>query len=145
MRPLGTLLLAFASLFSVMTASAEPTYLDLRTARPDGRSIAVSDFTLARDVCRFSFEQGRFHLISPSDGPAFAAVFVGKGSYNLVPATENERRHIAIVLADETAETITDSFESLVVFFTDDTLAELERHSASEPGSADPRAIEIYE
>lgn len=138
------LLTLIAMLCASIAAAAEPTYDRLRAARPDGRKVPVDNLKIERDAYRFTFRSGAFHLLEPVGDTTFAAVFLGDGSFNLVPATENERRHLSVVLADQTAETLTDTFDSLVVFFTDETLKELEAHAAIETGDPHLPAMTRY-
>src|SRR5436305_14726353 len=81
---------------AVLPAATSPAYTELRNARPDGRTVPVSGMVLERDVFRFKFESGAFHFLKPVGGRTVGAVFVGHGSYRLSPATENERRQLAL-------------------------------------------------
>src|SRR5215207_7181909 len=123
-------------------AAADPSYAALRGARPDGRTVPVSGLVLERDVFRFQFDSGAFHFLAPVEGRTPGAVFVGQGSYRLVPATETERQHLALVSGgDKNFEVLSDSFEELVLLFTDGTAAEIERLAgvaAVQPGTPDP-------
>jgi hypothetical protein len=148
MRP-RTVLLAFLLCVSPLHASAapaDPTYAALRAARPDGRTVAVTNLQLERDAFRFQFDSGAFHFLAPVEGRTVGAVFVGKGSYRLSPATENERRALALASgADKGFETLTDEFDSLVLLFADDTAQEIEIHAPAQKGAPDARAAQAYE
>jgi hypothetical protein len=140
-----------ASLFATvlaapLAAAGDPTYAALRGARPDGRKIAVANVVLDRPPFRFQLDSGTVHLLAPVDGRTVGAVFVGHGSYRLIPATPNERRQLALSSgAGETFEVLTDSFDSLVLLFLDDTDAELELKSPIVPGAPDAPAVRLYE
>ena len=73
-------------LFSITSYANEPAYTAVRAIRPDGRSIALTNFTFERDVLRFTLN-GTLHLLSPVEGKNPGAVFTGSGSYELTPAT----------------------------------------------------------
>ncbi len=88
-------LLAFL-LPGVLPAAIDPSYTELRNARPDGRTVAVSGLVLERDVFKFQFDSGTFHFLKPVGGRMVGAVFVGHGSYRLSPATNSERRQLAL-------------------------------------------------
>ena len=67
------------------------------------------------------------------------AVFVGEGSWQLTPANEGERRHLALVGDEAGLEVVSDRFESLVLLFTDGTEAEIRRAGSgagAPPGGA---------
>jgi peptidase M1-like protein len=134
------------ALVAPLQAAIDPTYAALRGARPDGRRIPVQNLVLERDVFRFQLESGVLHLLGPVEGHTVGAVFVGQGSFRLSPATPYELRQLALSSgADKGFEALTDTFEDLVLLFTDGTLAELERQSAIQTGAPDPRALDIYE
>jgi peptidase M1-like protein len=133
-------------LSGAVLAASDPTYTALRNTRPDGRTVAVSGLVLERDVFRFQFDSGTFHFLAPVDGRTVGAVFVGHGSYRLSPATETERRQLALSSgADKDFETLADEFDDLVLLFGDDTAQEIELSQPARAGTADPHAIDVYE
>ena len=137
---LSLLALSVAPVGAAASVAPDRIYTALRTARPDGRRIPVSGLVLQRDVFRFQLDSGALHLLAPVDGRTVGAVFVGKGSYRLNPANETERRHLALVAGGgEKFEVLTDSFEEMVLLFTDKTLAEIEGHAPAAVGPAEPR------
>src|SRR5256885_7598304 len=109
-------------------ATTDPVYAALRAAAPQGGTIAVSNLTLQRDVFTFHFQTGNFFFLTPVEGRTFGAVFVGSGRFELRPANEIERRHLAFVNRRKTLETLSEPFESLVLLFTDRTADELKSH-----------------
>ncbi len=140
------LFIFLAFLPAITLAAPDPTYVALRGARPDGRVVPVNGLVLERDVFRFQFDSGAFHFLAPVAGRTLGAVFVGRGSYRLSPATENERRQLALSSgAGNDFETLTDDFDDLVLLFADDTAQEIELHAAAHTGAPDARAGEVYE
>ena len=148
--PLGTrtclracgLIAALAPAATAQTPSrpaAPPEYLALRGARPSGPAVAVRNLVIERDAFRFTFESGSFHLLEAAPGRVFGAVFTGTGRYELEPATENERRHLRLVTGEGALATLQDSFESLVLLFTDETAREIGTGGAA-GATADARA-----
>ncbi len=126
---------------SPLRADTDATYAAIRAARPDGRTLPVQQLTLERDAFRFQLESGTLHLLAAVDGRTFGAVFLGHGSFRLSPASPHERRQLALSSgAGEGFEVLNDRFEDLLLLFTDDTLADLERHAAIQTGAPDPRA-----
>jgi hypothetical protein len=131
---------------TALPAVTDPAYTELRNARPDGRTVPVSGLVLERDVFKFQFDSGTLHFLKPVGGRTVGAVFVGHGSYRLSPATENERRQLALSSnADKGFETLTDQFDDLVLLFADDTAQEIELHAPVRTGAPDSRATDIYE
>jgi len=129
-----------------LAGAPDATYTALRGARPDGRTITVKDVSLDRDVLHFQFASGTFHLLAPVEGRTVGAVFVGHGSYKLTPATPNERRQLALSSgAGEGFESLTDTFDSMVLLFLDDTDAELALKTPVEKGLPDAHAVQVYE
>ncbi len=146
--PLFLLFLAIpAAVFAAPPSpAADPTYAALRAARPDGRTMAVHGLTLERDAFRFQLDSGTFHFLTAVGGRTVGAVFVGHGSYRLSPATENERRQLALESGGgQGFETLTDELSDLVLLFADDTFQELEQHAAISSGAPDRKAVAVYE
>ena len=144
MRSLLPVLLPFLFV-SVLAAAESPEYVAVRSARPDGRTVAVKDLTLTRDVYRFRFTNGTFHFLAPFQGRTFGAVFIGDGSYELKAANETERRHLALVTGEKDFEILTDSFDKLVLLFSDSTADELSKAGTVVSGAPDARATQVYE
>jgi hypothetical protein len=145
--------LVSAVISTPLRAAADPTYAALRGAKPDGRKIQVQNLVLERDAFRFQLDSGALHLLAPVDGRTVGAVFVGQGSYRLTPATPYELRQLALSSGADLGggdkgggfEVLNDTFEDLLLLFTDDTMAELERHAAVQAGAPDPRAADVYD
>lgn len=147
----AALIVASSFLFAPAVGAApgptpDPTYTALRAARPDGRRIPVQNLVLERDAFRFQLDSGEIHLLKPVDGRTIGGVFVGTGSYRLTPTTPNEMRQLALSSGSGAGfESLSDSFDDLLLLFADETLAELERHAAIQEGTPDPRARRIQE
>jgi hypothetical protein len=125
---------------------ADPTYTELRNARPDGRKVPVQGLTLERDVFQFRFESGAFHFLAPVGGRTVGAVFVGKGSLKLVPATPAETRQLALASGgDKSFESLNEELDELVLLFADDTAAEIQIHAAVQTGAPDAKAVQAWE
>jgi hypothetical protein len=127
-------------------AVPDPTYAALRAARPDGRFSAVHNLALDRDAYHFEFESGTFHFLEPVAGRTIGAVFIGRGTLRLNPATPAERRQLALELGEgKEFEVFTDRFDELVLLFCDDTAQEIALAAPIERGAPDPRARQAYE
>lgn len=137
---------AVSAAFAAPGSTSDPTYSALRSARPDGRKVAVQNLVLERDAFRFQLDSGEVHFLAPVAGRTVGAVFVGKGSLRLSPATPAERRHLALASgADGSFETLTEEFDELFLLFADDTDAEIQLHAPLQTGAPDPRAVNAWE
>lgn len=140
----GSFLLLTAVASSAVAVEV-PEYVQMRAARPDGRAVAVQDLTLARDEYRFTFRSGTFHFLEPAGPRTWGAVFVGDGMWELRPAKEPERRHLALVTNRADLEVLHDSFDSMVIFFTDRTAQQIFAAGTAVTGAPGKRAVELYE
>ncbi|MFP5288976.1 MAG: hypothetical protein ACLGI9_24780, partial [Thermoanaerobaculia bacterium] len=121
-------------------------YTQLRNARPDGRRVPVQGLTLERDVFRFQFDSGAIHFLAPVEGRTVGAVFVGKGSLKLAPATQAETRQLALASGgDKGFESLNEELDELVLLFADDTAAEIQIHAPVQAGAPDPKALQAWE
>jgi hypothetical protein len=137
---------AIVFLAALQAGAAEPrkVYEALRAARPTGKSVTVQNLTIERDAFRFKFASGTAQFLGPVEGQTVGAVFVGEGTFELHPASELERRHLAFVNGEKTLEVLSEPFQSLVMLFTDGTAAEIEARGTP-AAAALPRAAEIFE
>ena len=127
-----------------LSAATDPTYATLRGARPDGRTIALQNFTFNRDVYRFTLN-GSLHLLSPVNAATQGAVFTGQGEYTLTPATPDEQRQLAICSGDDKLTALTDKFDS-AVFFDSGLLKEAEAAGgAPKTGAPAGEAVNAFE
>lgn len=117
----------------------------MRAARPDGRAVAVKDFTLTRDAYRLHFQSGTFHLLEPLADQTWGAVFIGDGRYELRPSAENERRHLALATNQSDLELLVDDFDRIVLLFSDGTDGEIAKAGTLTRGAPDPRATKVWE
>lgn len=120
--------------------ATDPTYTAVRTMRPDGRSIALSNFAFDRDVFHITLN-GSLHLLAPVDGTTLGAVFVGQGEYTLTPATLDEQHELAIDSGDDKLTVLKDTFESAVFFDTD----LVKQAGEAKPGSINPDATRTFD
>jgi hypothetical protein len=102
---------------SPIFAASDPVYTALRAARPDGRTIAVTNLVFDRDVYHFTLN-GTLHLLSPVEGKTAGAVFRGQGAYTLTPVMPEEKRTLAINAGEDALTALSDTFDSAVFFDT---------------------------
>ncbi|HMF07872.1 MAG TPA: hypothetical protein VKJ00_01975, partial [Thermoanaerobaculia bacterium] len=121
----------------------DPTYQSLRSARPEAAAMAVSNLTLERDVIELQFQKGVFHFLPEIAGRRVGAVFVGEGQWKLTPASEAEKRQLALQTGDSNIQVLSDRFDTLVLLFTDDTAAQITRQASA--GAAAPGAGSAFD
>jgi len=140
----AALVLWLSCLAVVSTATAgESTYDHLRSQQLDGRRVELGEFVLRRDVFTLRLD-GEMHFLAKAAGRDYSAVFVGQGSFELDPATDDERAHLTL-LGQGDGGKLTDRFDSLVLYFSDDTAAELLAAGPlveGEPSEAAARALD---
>jgi hypothetical protein len=105
-------------------ANNEPNYLKLRNIKVGTETVHVNDFTLKREAGTFTFRSGAFQFVEPVNGKITGAVFVGDGSFVLVPPIELERRNLAILTGGQPFE---ERFSSVVLRFTDGSEEEIRK------------------
>ena len=104
-------------------ANADPNYKKLRNAGID-ESYLVENIVLKRDVGTLTLKSGAISFAAPVLGRVAIAVFSGEGSFQLAPAMRLEALHLAKVTGEPG---FSDSFESAVFLFADDTYKELKQ------------------
>ncbi len=142
-RPAFLLAAALTFVCASAFAASDPTYSALRASRPDGRSIALQNFTFERDVFRFTLN-GKLHYLAPVNGKTPGAVFIGSGSYELKPASVAEQRHLSMVTGDDKLTAINDTFDN-AVFLGTAFVAAAEKLGAPAAGTPDPAAVDRWE
>ena len=101
----------------------DATYRSLRSLSStadafSGEFATVNNLVLQKDSAYFSFKSGAIYFIKPVEGKITGAVFIGNGEFGLTPPVEVERTHLRIFAG---THTIKESFDTLTIFFTDDT------------------------
>jgi len=115
-------------------ANSDPTYEALRNLGLSGEAFNVKDLDLRRDAGTFHLRSGTFCFTSAVQGKVTGAVFVGNGNFVLDPQLESERQSLKLLTReDEFSET----FDHLVMRFTDSTYEEIKKAGGSAPGACD--------
>jgi Carboxypeptidase regulatory-like domain/Peptidase family M1 domain len=104
----------------------DPVYQSLRNLGKgddfSGNYAVVNNLQLKRDAANFNLKSGELYFITPVENRVTAAVFIGDGEMTLVPPTEVEKNSIKIFTGEGG---ITESFNRLVLRFTDKTFDEV--------------------
>ena len=135
---------AFVGFAPAAFADVDPTYAALRAAKPAGPALSVENLTLQRDAFRFRFQKGVFQFVTPVEGRATGAVFVGEGTWELTPTNAGESRNLASRTGRAGFEVLADRFDGLALLFTDGTEAEI-RRAGKEGATAPAGAAGIWD
>ncbi|HJQ37648.1 MAG TPA: M1 family aminopeptidase [Thermoanaerobaculia bacterium] len=141
LRSLCLLILLCAPLFAF--AASDPVYTALRAARPDARTITLTNFTFVQDVFKFTLN-GKLVLLQQVEGKTPGAVFLGQGSYEFKPVSAAELRQVQINAGDDRLEVVGDQFDS-AVFLGSALVAAAEKAGAPVAGAADPVAAQRWD
>jgi hypothetical protein len=113
-------------------ANADPTYQQLRQVGLGGEAVQVNNLALKRDAGIFTFHSGTLCFLSPVGGKVTGAVFVGEGSFSLVPPIAVEMRSLALLTKQPGMK---EEFDELVLRFTDSTYDEIKKSPAAVPST----------
>ena len=102
--------------------NSDPTYQQLRRSQLGDATLAVHDFVLRREAGTFTFRSGTFSLLAPVNGRVTGAVFLGDGSFTLLPPSASEQHTLSLLTKEPKME---ESFNELVLRFTDGTADEI--------------------
>lgn len=123
-------------------ALEDAIYAALRAARPDGRTIALQGFRYEADVFTFTLD-GRLHLLAAVDGKTPGAVFIGRGSVQLDPATDAEKRTLALSTGEKELTVLTETFDD-AVFLGGALLTATEKAALPVEQAASPAAVDRW-
>ncbi len=127
-------------------ANLDPVYAALRGARLDGRVAVVHGLRLERDAFQLELASGALYLVAPVGGRTVGAVFVGQGTLRLRPDTAVERRQLGLYLGEgKDFDALADSFDEMLLLFTDGTAAQIGQAAAIEQRAVEPRVQQVYE
>ncbi|MFN0122430.1 MAG: carboxypeptidase regulatory-like domain-containing protein, partial [Blastocatellia bacterium] len=117
--------------------NTETNYRALRDAGFTG-AISVSNLTLKRDVGVFTLRSGVISFLAPVMDKQTMAVFTGDGAFAMTPVFWPEKNYMQAVTGKDS---FSETFNRMVLVFTDQTLAELRK--AGQPASADARGADV--
>ncbi len=112
--------------------NSDPTYQQLRQIGLGNEALTVHHLVLHRDAGTFTFESGTIAFLAPVAGKVTGAFFSGEGSFSLVPPLAIEKRSLSLLTKQDG---LRDSFNELVLRFTDNTYEELKRADGATPGA----------
>ena len=135
MRAILSLLVVCLSCFPAFAVDQSPnsdgTYQQLRSIAMGSEAVTVNDATLKRDAATFQLNSGTVCFLSSVQGKVTRAVFVGEGRLLLTPPIPAEMRSLMLLTREKE---FSESFNRMVLRFTDDTYDELKK--SGKPGSS---------
>jgi hypothetical protein len=129
-------------------ASARPAntlalYQALRRITPSGEAFNIEGATLKRDAGELTLHKGTVYLYPAVNGHVTGAVFLGAGTFHMMPPTPAEQKSLSRLTK---SNEMTQDFSTVVLRFTDDTAAELKKGSTAagaHNGTADAAAATL--
>ena len=143
-------LVCFAEAFSqndrklgeVTVYAEDPIYKNLRNLSSaadafGGDYATVNNLILHRDAGVFALKSGEIYFIRTVEGKTTGAVFIGNGEFSLTPPVEVEKKSLAIFTD---SPEVKENFDSLTMFFTDETFKEISSSPNATMGKAGAQA-----
>jgi len=106
--------------------NSDATYQQLKSVTLS-EAVDVKDFTLKRDAATFHLRSGTVCLLAPVAGKVTGAAFVGDGKLTIEPPLATERASLKLLTKDTE---FVESFQHMVLRFTDGTYEEIKKTSA---------------
>src|SRR5580704_8858291 len=100
---------------------SDSEYRKLRDAQVS-ETVVIENVVIRRDVGVITLKRGTVSFGPAVLGRVTGGVFVGEGTFTLVPAVPYERDHIKITIG---ADSVNESFDRALLFFTDNAYQEL--------------------
>jgi hypothetical protein len=119
------------TLSAQQTPNSDGNYQQLRNISLQSGGITIDKVTLKRDAATFQLNSGVLCFVNPVNNKVTGAVFVGDGKLLLEPPTASERANLSLLTKEKE---YSESFDHLVLRFTDSTYDELK--AAGKPGAA---------
>src|SRR5258706_674668 len=123
-------------------ANGDPGYQQLgqqaKAAGEFGGPFAtVNNLVLKRDAATFTLKSGEIYFAPEVQGRTFGAVFFGEGELTLTPPTEVEKHSLSLFIKEPS---LTETFDKLVLRFTDKTFEEIKQSPQVHLGANGPQA-----
>jgi len=119
---------------STRAQSSNASYMDLRNLSIGTESYSVTNLDLKRDAATFHFASGVICFTPPVNGKVTGAVFLGEGTLNIAPPDATERNSLKLLSKEDA---FNESFQHLVLRFTDSTYDDIKKAGSPGSGSCD--------
>jgi hypothetical protein len=118
--------------------NSDAEYQQLRTISLSGESLTVDGLTLKRDAATLQLNSGTICFVKPVNGKVTGAVFVGQGRLLLDPPVPSEQASLSVLTKEKE---YSESYEHMVLRFTDGTYDELKRSAKPASGGCDAELL----
>jgi hypothetical protein len=119
-------------------ANSDPTYQQLRSIGLGAEAVTVNNVDLKRDAATFHLRSGQICFVTAVQGKVTGAVFVGDGVLILGPPLGVERASLKLLTKEDD---FSESFNKMVLRFTDNTYDELKKAGSSASAGCDPGVL----
>ncbi|MGH9642149.1 MAG: M1 family metallopeptidase, partial [Terriglobales bacterium] len=99
-----------------------------------GEAVSVSNFTLKREAATFNLRSGTVCFVAAVNGKVTGAVFNGDGNLVLDPRIDSERASLKLLTKENE---FSETFDKVVLRFTDATYEEIKKAGAAAAGGCD--------
>ncbi|PYS30383.1 MAG: hypothetical protein DMF75_16065 [Acidobacteria bacterium] len=122
--------------------NSDPVYQQLRQMGKSPQDFAgpyatVNNLVLKRDAATFTLTSGEIYFAPMVENRTIGAVFIGEGELALTPPTEVEKHNLALFINQPS---IKESFDRLVLRFSDKTFEEIKSSAQAKMSTDGPRA-----
>ena len=114
--------------------NSDANYQQLRNITMSGEAMGADGLTLKRDVATFQLRSGNICFLKAVNGRTTGAIFVGDGRLLLDPPLPSEQASLSVLTREKE---YSESFDHMVLRFTDNTYEELKRSSKPGTGGCD--------
>jgi Peptidase family M1 domain len=94
-----------------------PLYQTIRKMGLQDQGVRVSGLTINKDAALIHLTDGDLWFLSPVNGKALGAVFIGRGEMVITPAVDSEKKFLAKLTE---GSPFVETFKGLTLFFSDD-------------------------
>ena len=114
--------------------NSDLAYQQLRNLTLGSEAVSVSNFELKRDAATFRLRSGTVCFANPVQGKVTGAVFVGDGEMLFAPPTASENASLRLLTKGTDFD---ETFERVVLRFTDSTYEELKKAGGAASAGCD--------
>jgi hypothetical protein len=127
---------------AVLPPNSDPTYQQLRQIGLGSEAFTAHHLVLKRDAATFTFESGTLVFLAPVNGKVTGAVFSGEGTLSVTPPISIEQKSLSLLTRQPS---LFDTFNELVLRFTDDTYQEIKISNAVAPVASANVSFKYFE
>jgi Peptidase family M1 domain len=127
---------------TTLPPNSDASYQQLRQIGLGSEAFTVQHLVLKRDAATFTFESGTLVFLAPVNGKVTGAVFSGEGTLSITPPISIEQKSLSLLTRQSS---LFDTFNELVLRFTDDTYQEIKTSNATTPTASANVSFKYFE